>query len=126
MKRTNWFVLVAGMGLVLFGCKKEQPAEAPPAEQPKAEAPAPPKSETSAPSEAPASAPASVIRQGYDRALLRPAALKETAPETFQVKFVTTRGDFVVRVTRAWAPIGADRFFNLVKHTSMTTPVSLG
>jgi peptidyl-prolyl cis-trans isomerase A (cyclophilin A) len=32
------------------------------------------------------------------------------------VKFTTTRGDFIVTVNRAWAPIGADRFYNLVKH----------
>ncbi len=42
--------------------------------------------------------------------------LKDKAPETFQVKVATTRGDFVVTVNRAWAPIGADRFYNLVKH----------
>src|SRR5690348_2848054 len=52
----------------------------------------------------------------YDRTLLRPTMLKETAPETFQVKFETTRGDFVMTVTRSWAPIGVDRFYNLVKH----------
>jgi len=52
----------------------------------------------------------------YDRTLLRPAMLKEKAPETFQVKFETTRGDFTMGVTRAWAPIGVDRFYNLVKH----------
>ncbi len=52
----------------------------------------------------------------YDRTLLRPAMLKEQAPETFQVKFETTRGDFVMTVTRAWAPVGVDRFYNLVKH----------
>ena len=56
------------------------------------------------------------VARPYDRALLRPALLKEKAPETFQVKFTTTRGDFVVTVNRAWAPIGADRFYNLVKH----------
>jgi peptidyl-prolyl cis-trans isomerase A (cyclophilin A) len=116
MKRAKWFLVMAGMGLMVFGCKKEQPAEAPPPEQPKAEAPAPPKMETPAVPETTASAPASVTKQGYDRALLRPAVLKEQAPETYQVKFVTTRGDFVVKVTRAWAPIGADRFYNLVKH----------
>jgi peptidyl-prolyl cis-trans isomerase A (cyclophilin A) len=116
MKRAKWFLVVAGMGLMIFGCKKEQPAEAPPPEQPKAEAPAPPKMETPAVPETAASAPASVTKQGYDRALLRPAGLKEQAPETYQVKFVTTRGDFVVKVTRAWAPIGADRSYNLVKH----------
>jgi len=116
MKRAKWFLIAAGMGLVFFGCKKEQPAEAPPPEQPKAEAPAPPKMETPVVPETTANAPASVTKQGYDRALLRPAGLKEQAPETYQVKFVTTRGDFVVKVTRAWAPIGADRFYNLVKH----------
>ena len=42
--------------------------------------------------------------------------LKEKAPETFQAKFETTRGDFTMDVTRAWAPIGVDRFYNLVKH----------
>ena len=52
----------------------------------------------------------------YDRSLLRPAMLKEKAPETFQVKFETTRGDFSMDVTRAWSPIGVDRFYNLVKH----------
>ena len=52
----------------------------------------------------------------YDRTLLRPSLLKEKAPETFQVKFESTRGDFVMTVTRAWSPIGADRFYNLVKH----------
>ena len=55
-------------------------------------------------------------RLTYDRTLLRPAALKEKAPETFKVKFTTTRGEFTMVVTRAWAPLGADRFFNLVKH----------
>jgi peptidyl-prolyl cis-trans isomerase A (cyclophilin A) len=54
--------------------------------------------------------------RAYDRALLRPAMLKDKAPDTFQVKFVTTRGEFTVTVTRAWAPLGADRFYNLVKH----------
>lgn len=52
----------------------------------------------------------------YDRALLRPALLKDKAPDTYEVKFSTTRGDFVITVTRAWAPLGADRFYNLVKH----------
>ena len=68
--------------------------------------PAKPKSSTGA--KAPASA--------YERALLKPDALKDVAPATYQVKFETTRGDFTVTVTRAWAPLAADRFYNLVKH----------
>src|ERR1700758_5331704 len=48
--------------------------------------------------------------------LASPAALTEQAPATYKVKFDTTKGAFVVQVTRAWAPNGADRFYNLVKN----------
>ncbi len=37
------------------------------------------------------------------------------APERFQVRLETTKGDIVIEVTRAWAPIGADRFHELVR-----------
>jgi peptidyl-prolyl cis-trans isomerase A (cyclophilin A) len=47
--------------------------------------------------------------------LLHPETLTEKSPAVFDVKFETTRGDFVVQVNRAWAPLGADRFYNLVK-----------
>jgi len=46
--------------------------------------------------------------------LLNPSALTDKAPEVYEVKFTTTKGDFVVQVSRAWAPLGADRFYNLV------------
>src|ERR1035438_1295715 len=42
------------------------------------------------------------------------------APDLFQVKFATTKGDFVVEVHRDWAPSGADRFYNLVKNGFFT------
>jgi peptidyl-prolyl cis-trans isomerase A (cyclophilin A) len=71
--------------------------------------PAKPKSSTTSTTAKPAASP-------YDRALLKPALLKDKAPDTYQVKFETTRGDFTVTVNRAWAPTGADRFYNLVKH----------
>src|SRR5215472_8914500 len=48
--------------------------------------------------------------------LLNPATLKAQAPDVYKVKFTTTKGDFVVQVTRAWSPLGADRFYNLVKN----------
>jgi peptidyl-prolyl cis-trans isomerase A (cyclophilin A) len=48
-------------------------------------------------------------------ALLNPAAFRAKAPELFRVKFHTTHGDFVVEVHRDWAPLGADRFYNLVR-----------
>src|SRR5437762_147142 len=122
MRRVNWFVAAVAVGALFSGCKaKEQTAETQPPEKPKAEAPAQPKAEAPAPAAAQpgatGSAPAEAPRKGsYDRALLRPALLKDKGPETFQVKFVTTRGDFTVTVNRTWAPIGADRFYNLVKH----------
>lgn len=39
-----------------------------------------------------------------------------TAPDEFEVLFHTTAGDFTIAVTRDWAPIGADRFYSLVKN----------
>jgi peptidyl-prolyl cis-trans isomerase A (cyclophilin A) len=45
-----------------------------------------------------------------------PSALTETAPELFRARFETSKGPFVIEVHRAWAPIGADRFYNLVKN----------
>ncbi len=47
-------------------------------------------------------------------ALMNPSALTAQAPETFRVQFATTKGDFVVEVNRTWAPLGSDRFYNLV------------
>ncbi len=44
-----------------------------------------------------------------------PAKLTEKAPETFKAQFDTTKGKFTVEVTRALAPNGADRFYNLVR-----------
>lgn len=70
--------------------------------------------QTPAPAQAPAQPKPAASE--YDRTLLKPALLKEKAPDTFQVKFETTRGDFTMDVTRAWAPNGADRFYNLVRH----------
>ena len=49
-------------------------------------------------------------------ALKHPEQLTAKAPATFDAKFTTTKGDFVVTVDRAWAPHGADRFYNLVRN----------
>jgi peptidyl-prolyl cis-trans isomerase A (cyclophilin A) len=48
--------------------------------------------------------------------LMNPASLKAKAPDVYKVQFATTKGDFVVEVHREWAPLGADRFYNLVKN----------
>lgn len=48
--------------------------------------------------------------------LLNPELCKEKAPDTFRVKFNTTKGTFIVEVKKQWAEKGADRFYNLVKN----------
>jgi peptidyl-prolyl cis-trans isomerase A (cyclophilin A) len=45
-----------------------------------------------------------------------PAALTEQAPATYKARFDTSKGVFVIDVRREWAPVGADRFYNLVKN----------
>jgi len=46
--------------------------------------------------------------------LLQPNRATKKAPAAFKVEFETTKGKFVVAVTRKWSPNGADRFYNLV------------
>jgi len=52
--------------------------------------------------------------------LMNPAALTARAPDLYRAKFATTHGDFVVEVHRDWAPLGADRFYNLVRNRFFT------
>jgi peptidyl-prolyl cis-trans isomerase A (cyclophilin A) len=47
--------------------------------------------------------------------LLSPATLKAKAPDLFKVKMTTTKGDVVIEVHRGWAPLGVDRFYNLIR-----------
>lgn len=47
--------------------------------------------------------------------LLRPERYVETAPATYRVLMATSIGEVIMEVHRAWAPIGADRFYNLAK-----------
>jgi peptidyl-prolyl cis-trans isomerase A (cyclophilin A) len=102
------------MILIAVACdkKSEEPA---PAQPPVAASPTPQPSKvevvsSAAPAPAPMASPAPV-----NPALLKPEAAKDKAPDKFKVKFTTTKGDFVVEVNRAWAPLGADRIYNLVK-----------
>jgi len=47
--------------------------------------------------------------------LMDPKSLTAKAPESYKVKFTTTKGDVIIQVNRVWAPRGADRFYNLVR-----------
>jgi peptidyl-prolyl cis-trans isomerase A (cyclophilin A) len=48
--------------------------------------------------------------------LADPSQLTEQAPEVYRAGFDTSRGTFVIEVRREWAPLAADRFYNLVKN----------
>jgi homoserine O-acetyltransferase len=57
------------------------------------------------------------VATAFDRALLDPAnvSFAQVAPDSFLAHFETSRGTFSVRVVRAWAPRGVDRFYNLAR-----------
>ncbi len=82
--------------------------------------------QTPAPKSAPAkSSPAKssaghTATAGPRASLLNPATLRAKAPAVYKAKFTTTTGDFVVEVHRDWAPLGADRFYNLVRYGYFT------
>jgi peptidyl-prolyl cis-trans isomerase A (cyclophilin A) len=61
-------------------------------------------------------AAAAFAGQGGTASLKNPASLTEQAPATYKASFDTSVGKFVITVHRAWAPNGADRFYNLVKN----------
>jgi peptidyl-prolyl cis-trans isomerase A (cyclophilin A) len=50
-----------------------------------------------------------------DSPLLAPERATAQAPEVYKARLTTTKGDVVIEVHRAWAPRGADRFYNLVQ-----------
>ena len=96
--------MLISLFLFLFACSGQNTSTPAPKPEPRPAAPA----------TAPATAPLGAA-ESTGNPLLNPKAATLQAPETYEVKFETTKGDFTVKVTRAWAPLGADRFFNLVK-----------
>jgi len=87
-------LIVAALSLAVSGLIMAADAPAKPAPAPK--------------KEAPAAAPKSKLSD--------PNSLNEKAPDTYKAKFETSKGSFTISVTREWAPLGADRFYNLVKN----------
>jgi peptidyl-prolyl cis-trans isomerase A (cyclophilin A) len=57
---------------------------------------------------------------GAAPSLMNPSSLRAKAPDDYKVQFTTTKGDVVIDVHRIWAPLGADRFYNLVRNGFFT------
>lgn len=47
--------------------------------------------------------------------LMDPSQANDRAPEKYTVVMETGKGEILIDVQRKWAPLGADRFYNLVK-----------
>jgi peptidyl-prolyl cis-trans isomerase A (cyclophilin A) len=105
MKARIAALLMLGVALA-GGCRRAETPAPSPAPTAVAGTPAP------APTAVPTATPAATAAGA---ALLDPSRATERAPARFLVRFQTTKGPFVVEVTRAWAPRGADRFYNLVR-----------
>jgi cyclophilin family peptidyl-prolyl cis-trans isomerase len=109
MKARIACVVVLG-ALLAGGCRGAgTPAPSPSPVAVATPTPAPSPVSTPAASATPSTAPAPRA------ALLDPSRAAARAPERFRVRFETTRGPFLIEVTRAWAPRGADRFYSLVR-----------
>ena len=100
--------VVSLCALLLFGCAQEpatttEETATPPAAEPSMGG------ETTEPSEAPTTAQA-------EPSLLNPSSITEQAPEEYTARFETSKGVVRIQVTRSSAPLGADRFYALIKN----------
>ena len=112
--KARFAVMVVLAAVLTPGCRRaETPAPSP---SPTAVVATPTPAPTAVPTPTPAATPTpSPAAPAAGAALLDPSRASDRAPDRFRVRFETTKGRFVVEVTRAWAPRGADRFYNLVR-----------
>jgi peptidyl-prolyl cis-trans isomerase A (cyclophilin A) len=95
-------MVAAVAAFFLAGCSNPQPSKETTEEKKAAPAPEPSK-------------PPAETAKAPEPAAKAPATESKTAPDTFKVKFTTSKGPFVVEVHKAWAPKGAQRFYELIK-----------
>jgi peptidyl-prolyl cis-trans isomerase A (cyclophilin A) len=44
------------------------------------------------------------------------SVFRQTAPDSFDIEFITTKGRMLVRAHRAWSPLGVDRLYALTRN----------
>jgi peptidyl-prolyl cis-trans isomerase A (cyclophilin A) len=98
---------------ILFACKSSTPTEDTAAKEKPADK-KPLADEAKEAKEAKEDAKKAEPEAEVDPRLLDPSKATKEAPAKYKVKFETTKGDFVVQVNKSWAPLAADRFYNLV------------
>ncbi len=57
-----------------------------------------------------------MMMQGCRGKAFDPKWLEEKAPETYTIRFETTKGTFDVKVHTEWSPLAADRLYQMIKH----------
>ena len=112
--KTRLAILVMLGTALAAGCRRAETPAPSPSPTVALATPTPAPTATPAPSPTAIPTPSPAVPSA-GAALLDPSRATERAPARFRVRFETTKGPFVVEVTRAWAPRGADRFYNLVK-----------
>lgn len=120
MKRRLSMVLVMALavGLLAAGCGGDTATNDSGSQAPASEPSSLDNKATPEPSdESAAPPPLAEVPEPDANPLMNPASpdMNITAPSLYRVLFDTTRGEFTLEVQRDWAPIGADRFYNLVR-----------
>ncbi len=108
-------VLSAGCGNTKKIPPADPPARAKPASGEPSSRGANPEAQTASEALSASGTSAEVPPSETTQALLNRAAAREQSPAEYSVEFNTTKGSIIIDVHRAWAPRGADRFYNLVK-----------
>ncbi len=108
MKRRATWAAVLILGLAVIACGGEEAVEPSTTEAPEA---------GSSSAQPPPGEPAPEASAPTVNPLLDPyhPEYSQQAPASYRVAFDTSKGQFVVEVHREWAPLGADRFYNLVR-----------
>jgi peptidyl-prolyl cis-trans isomerase A (cyclophilin A) len=121
-KRMTFRSLTIGLALSIAMAAPDaalaQASKTPPAPKPTAQGtkPAAPETKPATPQRGTPQRGAPGLSAAAKARLRKPATLKDVAPATYNARFDTSVGVFVVQVHRDWAPKGADRFYNLVKY----------